>query len=88
MKTIRIADTTRQQRAALAAKMRVALGTLDHIASGLRKASAEMAGKIEKASTEVLGVAITRESLCSACKKCELAKTARKSQQVDEGKIW
>ncbi len=33
----------------MAKKMRVALGTLDHIASGMRKASAEMAGKIEKA---------------------------------------
>lgn len=85
MKTIPIKSTTRRQRATLAAKMRVALGTLDHIASGLRQASADMAGRIEKASVETLGVRITRESLCGACKRCDLARTARKLEQE---KIW
>lgn len=79
MKTIRMKDTTRRERAALAKKMRVALGTLDHIAGGLRQPSADMARRIEEATIKLGWPApITRESLCSACGKCELAKTARK----------
>lgn len=81
MKTTRIENTTRRERTVLAKRMRVALGTLDHIASGMRQPSANMARKIEEA-TIALGWAapITRESLCEACNKCDLAKTARKAR--------
>lgn len=81
MKTVRIESTTRRERTTLAKKMRVALGTLDHIASGIRQPSANMARRIEEA-TIALGweAPITRESLCEACGKCDLAKAARKAR--------
>ena len=80
MKTIRIENTSRRERTILAKKMRVALGTLDHIASGIRQPSADMARRIEEATIKLGWPPITRESLCKACGKCELAKEARKTR--------
>jgi hypothetical protein len=84
---MKIKDTTRRERTILAKKMRVALGTLDHIASGIRQPSADMARRIEEATIKLGWPVITRESLCRACGKCELAKRARKAD-VKEEKIW
>lgn len=50
---------------------------LRHIQTGRRKASADMAVRIEKAAKKA-GVDIPRESLCETCRKCDLAKVARK----------
>ena len=52
---------------------------LRHIQTGRRKASAEMAVRIEKAAKKA-GVDLPRESLCETCRKCDLAKAARKAQ--------
>ena len=51
---------------------------LRHIQTGRRKASAEMAVRIEKAAKKA-GVDVPRESLCETCRKCDLAKAARKN---------
>jgi hypothetical protein len=73
---MKLKDLSRANRKVLANKAKTSIGTLDHIASGVRKASAEMAGIIENAALK-LGWDIRRESLCAACKGCELAKIAR-----------
>lgn len=86
MKIIRFENTTRRQRAVLAKKMRVSLGTLDHIASGLRQPSADMARRIEEAGVKLGGPVTVRESLCKACGRCELAKVARRAKK--EEVIW
>lgn len=49
---------------------------VQHIASGRRRASAAMAGAIEKAS----GGEIGRETLCAACKSCPYLKACRKGE--------
>lgn len=75
---MKITDLTPPVRRKLAGLMGLASdGLLRHIQTGRRKASAETAGRIEKAARK-LGVEIQRESLCETCRKCDLAKVARK----------
>lgn len=51
---------------------------LQHLQSGRRSASADMATRIEK-SAKRMGLDVPRESLCAACGRCDLARKARKA---------
>jgi len=51
---------------------------LRHIQMGRRRASADMAIRIERAS-KAAGAEVRRETLCDACRGCDLAKKARKA---------
>lgn len=84
---MKLQDLSSKQRMRLAKKVGTSPGVLLHLKSGFRKASAEMASKIERAA-RALGWSIRRESLCEACKKCELAKIARGREKGDGDEIW
>lgn len=85
---MKLEDLDSKQRAQLAKKLKTSPGVLLHLKSGFRKASADMASRIERAARS-LGWDIQRESLCEACKKCELAKAARGNGKGEDGdEIW
>ena len=75
---MKIKDITTDQRKRIARLAKTSDGFLRHVQSGRRKASAEMAIRIEAAAARV-GVEIRRESLCAACGGCDLAREARES---------
>lgn len=62
---------------ALAKRAGTSLKYVQHLAAGRRKASAAMAGAIEKASDGEVG----RETLCTACKSCPHLKASRKAEK-------
>ena len=57
---------------------RISIGYLRKLAHGERTASAEVAVRMERTARK-FSIPITREDLCPACRKCELAKFARNS---------
>lgn len=69
-------DLTPQQRQVIAEAIGTSERALQHIQAGRRQASASMAIRIERVAS-TLGLDIRRESLCSACRGCDLAKKAR-----------
>jgi hypothetical protein len=78
---MKITDLTPEVRQKIADLLELGSdAVLRHIQTGRRKASAAMAVRIEKAAKRV-GVDLPRESLCETCRKCDLAKAARKLDQ-------
>lgn len=75
------------QRERLATLARTSHGYLNQLAYGYRIASAEIAGRIEKATEGISKSnkhnlpAIRREDICPACKTCPWAKIARKIEK-------
>ena len=74
---MKIKDLTPEQRRRIATLAKTTDGALRHVQSGRRQASADMAIRVEAAAKRV-GLSLPRESLCSACGGCDLAKRARK----------
>lgn len=74
---MKIEDLTTTQRKRIAALAKTSDGSLRHVQSGRRQASADMAIRVEAAARRI-GLDIKRESLCAACGGCELARKARK----------
>ena len=78
----------RSERARLATIAGTQISYLFQLATGHRIASAETAGRLEKASEQLAKTSdlpvIRREDVCPACSVCPLAKAARKSQEDEE----
>lgn len=72
----KLADITPETRRAIAVRAKTSDRMLQHIQVGRRQPSAMMAIRIERAAKK-LGLDIRRESLCSACRGCDLARKAR-----------
>jgi hypothetical protein len=75
MKT-KFRDVSVEQRKAIAEKAGIDKDVLRHLQKGRRPINAAVARLIEKAAKH-FGLDIPRESMCEACRKCELAKKAR-----------
>ena len=72
----KLTDIDPATRKQLAGRAKTSDRMLQHIQVGRRQPSAMMAIRIERAAKK-LGLDIRRESLCSACRGCDLAKRAR-----------
>lgn len=70
-------DLTPDQLADLAERVDSSLKTLQHYASGRRQPSAARAIELERAAKK-MKLDLKRESMCDACRGCDLAKKARK----------
>lgn len=83
-----MAAATTDEQELLAAKVGTTRGTLYQYAGGHRKASAERAGAIERASAEMHRASkgrlprIYRTDLSEACLGCEYAQRCLKSQAI------
>ena len=71
-----LTDLTLTQRKRLAKLAKTSDKYLNHLQSGRRHASAELAIRLERGAAR-MGIDLPREELCAACGKRELAKRAR-----------
>ena len=74
---MKLKDVTIEQRHQIADDAGISRDVLRHLQAGRRPIGPAVAGRIEKAAKR-LGLDIRRESMCEACKGCDLAKKARK----------
>lgn len=74
---MKLKDVTVAQRHQIADNAGVDREVLRHLQAGRRPVGPAVAGRIEKAAKRI-GLDIRRESMCEACRGCDLAKKARK----------
>lgn len=74
---MKLKHVTVEQRHQIADEAGIDRDVLRHLQAGRRPISAVRAQSIERAAKQI-GLDIPRESMCEACRKCDLAKKARK----------
>lgn len=79
---MKLKDLTPTQRRDIGAGAGISVDFLRHMAKGRRTVSALLAQRIERAAG-ALGLRLRREDMCAACRKCDLAKQARKAAAED-----
>lgn len=76
---MKLKDVTVAQRHQIADTAGIDREVLRHLQAGRRPIGPAVAARIEKAAKRVK-LDIRRESMCEACKGCDLAKKARKCE--------